>query len=210
MNARTARRFAPLTIGALVALSLTLVAGPAQAHDELVSTNPADKAQVQTVPDSILLTFEEPAEQVGSQVIVRGPTGNVAQGAPVFVKSTVTQAVQPGAPAGKYTVLWRVTSDDGHPVSGSFTFTAAAAGVTATPEASPTASQRQRQRDRCGRPDDVEPGVHRLDSSPLALAAGPAPAVGPGGDLRPPAAGRAARRQPELTTGAAAPDAVTP
>lgn len=140
MNARTARRFAPLTIGALVALSLTLVAGPAQAHDALVSTNPADKAQVQTVPDSILLTFEEPAEQVGSQVIVRGPTGNVAQGAPVFVKSTVTQAVQPGAPAGKYTVLWRVTSDDGHPVSGSFTFTAAAAGVTATPEASPTAS----------------------------------------------------------------------
>ena len=26
----------------------------------------------------------------------------------------VTQAVQPGAPAGRYTVTWRVTSIDGH------------------------------------------------------------------------------------------------
>ena len=77
---------------ALLASVLVSVAGPAQAHDELVSTNPPDKAQVQTVPDSIVLTFAEPAEQVGSQVIVRGPGGNVAQGAPVFDKSTVTQA----------------------------------------------------------------------------------------------------------------------
>jgi MYXO-CTERM domain-containing protein len=126
-----------LGLGALVALSLTLVAGPAQAHDELVSTNPADKAQVQTMPDSIVLTFEEPAEKVGSQVIVRGPNGNVARGAPVFAKSIVTQAVQPGAPAGSYTVLWRVTSDDGHPVSGSFTFTAAAGSAAPAASTSP-------------------------------------------------------------------------
>jgi MYXO-CTERM domain-containing protein len=143
---RTTRTTHPLALGlgALVALALTLVAGPAQAHDELVSTNPADKAQVQTVPDSIVLNFEEPAVAVGSQVIVRGPNGNVAQGAPVFAKSTVTQAVRPGAPAGSYTVLWRVTSDDGHPVSGSFTFTAAGAGSAGSANspgsASPTAA----------------------------------------------------------------------
>jgi methionine-rich copper-binding protein CopC len=130
-----------LGIGAVLALSLALVAGPAQAHDELVSTNPADKAQVQTMPDEIVLTFEEPAEKVGSQVIVRGPSGNIAQGAPVFAKSTVTQAVQPGAPAGSYTVLWRVTSDDGHPVSGSFTFTAVGAGSTAGADPSSASQQ---------------------------------------------------------------------
>jgi methionine-rich copper-binding protein CopC len=138
-RSRTTHPFA-LGIGALLALSLTLVAGPAQAHDELVSTNPADKAQVQAMPDEIVLTFEEPAEKVGSQVIVRGPNGNIAQGPPVFAKSTVTQAVRPGAPAGSYTVLWRVTSDDGHPVSGSFTFTTASAAVDPAASASPTTS----------------------------------------------------------------------
>jgi copper resistance protein C len=136
---RTTHPFA-VGLGALIALSLTLVAGPAQAHDELVSTNPADKSQVQTMPDSIVLNFEEPAVKVGSQVIVRGPNGNVAEGAPVFAKSTVTQAVKPGAPAGAYTVLWRVTSDDGHPVSGSFTFTAAAGSVGPAASTSTTTS----------------------------------------------------------------------
>jgi copper resistance protein C len=41
----------------------------------------------------------------------------------------VTQDLQPGSPAGAYTVDWRVTSADGHPISGSFTFTAEAAAA---------------------------------------------------------------------------------
>ena len=49
----------------------------------------------------------------------------------------VTQAVQPGAPAGRYTVTWRVTSIDGHPVSGSFGFTATAAAPGHRPQAAP-------------------------------------------------------------------------
>src|SRR4051794_37885129 len=99
----------PLTlgIGAVLALSLALVAGPAQAHDELVSTNPADKAQVQTMPDQIVLNFEEPAAKAGSQVIVPGPRGNVALRGPAFLKNTVTQAVQPAPPAGAFTLLCR-------------------------------------------------------------------------------------------------------
>jgi MYXO-CTERM domain-containing protein len=139
MKQRRHRRPRPLllALAALLASALVGLAGPAQAHDELISTNPKDQAQVPTVPDAIVLTFAEPAEQVGSQVIVRGPGGNVAQGQPVFSQSTVTQAVQAGAPAGSYTVLWRVTSDDGHPVSGRFTFTAAAAS-TASATSSPT------------------------------------------------------------------------
>jgi methionine-rich copper-binding protein CopC len=126
------RRTHPVTIavGALLVGVLTLVNGPAQAHDELVSTNPADRATVAVMPAQIVLTFAEAAEKVGSQVIVKGPGGDVAVGTPVFSGVTVTQDVQPGAPAGSYTVLWRVTSDDGHPVSGTFGFTAAAAAAT--------------------------------------------------------------------------------
>jgi hypothetical protein len=49
------------------------------------------------------------------------------------VDNTVTQSLEPGAPAGTYTVLWRVTSVDGHPVSGRFTFTAIAAAPGTRP-----------------------------------------------------------------------------
>ena len=36
----------------------------------------------------------------------------------------MTEHLQPGSPAGQYKVIWRVTSADGHPVSGKFSFTA--------------------------------------------------------------------------------------
>ena len=50
-------------------------------------------------------------------------------GEPRLVDNTVTQALQPGSPAGRYVVEWRVTSADGHPISGTFSFTAAAPGT---------------------------------------------------------------------------------
>ena len=48
---------------------------------------------------------------------------------------------QPSAPAGAYTVEWRVTSADGHPISGSFSFTAEAAGAeSSAPSLAPVPS----------------------------------------------------------------------
>lgn len=97
-------------------------AGPATAHDVLRSTNPADGAQVEQLPDAVVLTFEEPAVAVGSTVTVTGPDGPVGRGAPQLVDTEVRQTLT-GGPAGTYTVLWRVTSADGHPISGTFRFT---------------------------------------------------------------------------------------
>jgi copper resistance protein C len=119
-----------LVAGLLSAGCTMLGAVPAQAHDKLISTNPPDKAQVAVVPAQLVLTFEEPPVKTGSQVIVKGPGGNAQSGAPVFSGNTVTQAVAPGSPAGAYTVTWRVTSDDGHAVFGTFAFTAAAASTS--------------------------------------------------------------------------------
>jgi copper resistance protein C len=99
-------------------------AGPATAHDVLRSTNPADGAQVEQLPDAVVLTFEEPALSVGSTVTVTGPDGPVGRGSPQLVDTEVRQPLT-GGPAGTYTVLWRVTSADGHPISGTFRFTTA-------------------------------------------------------------------------------------
>jgi methionine-rich copper-binding protein CopC len=116
---------------------VTVLVEPASAHDVLVRTDPADGSTVATLPDVIVLTFNEPGQADGTVVAVTGPSGNVASGSPMLVDSEVRQAVGPGSPAGRYTVDWRVVSSDGHPVDGSFTFTASAGtGGTATPRPS--------------------------------------------------------------------------
>ena len=116
-------------------LALALVAVPASAHDELTSSNPTDGAALAQPPSAVVLTFEEPPVELGLQVVVTGPDGQVSSSAPRIDGDDVVTEVQPGAPAGRYTVEWRVTSDDGHPVSGTFAFTATAAAAGATPSA---------------------------------------------------------------------------
>jgi len=126
-----------LLAGALAGLVLfapVVGASSAEAHDVLVSTSPADGSTVDTVPNEVVLTFDQPAIAVGTEIAVSGPDGDVQQGRPRLVDSTVRQGLAAGSPAGSYTVTWRVTSADCHPVSGTFSFTAmAATGATATP-----------------------------------------------------------------------------
>ena len=118
-------------------LVLVMGAAPASAHNSLRSTDPVDGASFDRVPERVVLTFDEPAVALGTQVVVTGPDGDVAAGVPALVDATVTQTLQPGAPAGRYTVSWRVTSGDGHPISGTFTFSAAAAAPGDRPSATP-------------------------------------------------------------------------
>lgn len=104
---------------------VVLGAGPAAAHDAIVGTAPADGATVDVAPDRVVLTFAEPAIALGTQVVVTGPDGAVAsQGDVVLDGTTVAQPLVASRPAGAYHVDWRVTSADGHPVTGTFAFTA--------------------------------------------------------------------------------------
>jgi methionine-rich copper-binding protein CopC len=144
-----------LAVLACALAAVALGAGPAAAHDELLGSLPAAGSTVDSAPDQVVLMFAEPAVAIGTMVAVTGPDGTkLAQGDAQLVGSTVVQALAPGRPAGTYTVDWRVTSADGHPVTGSFTFTATHAAVVATqpaatqpaattppsPAATPTAS----------------------------------------------------------------------
>jgi LPXTG-motif cell wall-anchored protein len=128
---------------ALAATALLMGASTmAQAHGVLVGTSPADESIAAVVPTRVTLTFNEPVLAVGTIVIATGPTGPVQTGKPTLAGSTVTQRLRPGSPAGRYVVAWRATSADGHPVSGTFSFTAtspsAALPTPATPSESPT------------------------------------------------------------------------
>ncbi|GAB3253720.1 copper resistance CopC family protein [Kineosporia babensis] len=123
---------------ALVLSGLVLGAGPALAHDALTESNPEDGSTVKTLPDEIELIFNNNPLALGSVVRIEGPDGDVTEGKPKIVDETVSQAIAPGAAAGEYQVQWRVTSSDGHPISGEFSFTAEA-GNEAPATVEPTA-----------------------------------------------------------------------
>jgi methionine-rich copper-binding protein CopC len=121
------------------AAALAASAAPALAHDELVSTNPTAGATVARPPTEVVLTFGETVLPLGTQVVVTGPDGPVSDGSPSVSGKEVRQPLRSG-PAGTYDVAWRATSEDGHPVSGTFAFTAQAASPPTTSSTSPTAA----------------------------------------------------------------------
>ncbi|MFT4210717.1 MAG: copper resistance protein CopC [Microbacterium sp.] len=139
MIAYPARRVTVRILGVLAALLFAcgIVAAGAQsasAHDELISTDPADGSTVAVLPAQISLTFGEPPldESGGTVVEVTDAAGTVLNdGAATQDDNVITQELTPGA-TGVISVLWRVVSDDGHPVSGGFSFTVAEA-TTSTP-----------------------------------------------------------------------------
>lgn len=126
------------TLAVLATLALLLAGSTAAAaHDSLVSTSPQDGATVATAPSQVVLTFSDDVVAVGTEIAVKGPDGDVQEGRPRIDGAKVTQALTAGSPKGDYTVTWRATSKDGHPVSGTFRFTATAAAGPAPSRSTP-------------------------------------------------------------------------
>ncbi|CAN5484695.1 hypothetical protein BH09ACT7_BH09ACT7_02220 [soil metagenome] len=117
---------------ALVALFYwASAAGIAAAHTALASSDPADGATVQTAPTVVTLTFTGDISATFATVVITSKDGrNWASGTPEVAGPQLRASVSPEVPTGEaLTVGYRVVSDDGHPVSGSFTFTIARAAV---------------------------------------------------------------------------------
>jgi copper resistance protein C len=138
---RTRRPAAALVAAAFAGVALLLGAAPAAAHNTLTGSTPADDSTVTDPVTEVVLEFDQAVQTEFAQVAVLGadetPYGS---GEPVVVGRSVTQAVEP-LPDGRYDVSYRVISADGHPVSGTISFTAtgqAAPPAAETPTAEPT------------------------------------------------------------------------
>jgi hypothetical protein len=120
-------------------LSAFLGTIPAQAHNSLTGSNPENGARIADVPASITLTFLARLDPATTVVTVTGPGGDAVSGRTSVQGRKVTVAVR-DAGGGTYTVAYRVSSGDGHPVKGrlTFTVTAPAASGTAAPTADGT------------------------------------------------------------------------
>jgi methionine-rich copper-binding protein CopC len=137
--------------GALLGLLASLLtATSAEAHARLVSQSPADGARLSKAPTQVVLTFDEPVSTSFATVAVTDSSGDsVVSGRPRVQGATVTQALEGGLASGKYTVAFRVVSDDGHPVSDKTTFTlvlpasqspTSSASASSSPSSAPTAT----------------------------------------------------------------------
>lgn len=118
----------------------TLVAPAASAHATRVSTDPATDAALASGPQRVSATFNEQLQTSFAAMTVIGPDGNVwSTGEPTVQGAVVGIALRALGPAGTYTVNYRVTSADGHVVSGSWSFrlTVPGTGTPGPPAARP-------------------------------------------------------------------------
>jgi methionine-rich copper-binding protein CopC len=133
-----------LSMAGALLMSPLLVATPASAHNALAGSTPAAGSTLTTAPTSVTLTFEEPPLSSGMAVVVTAPDkSRVSPDSPVLTGSDVVTPLAPLTASGTYSVAWRVVADDGHPVTGTFTFTldlGAATSVSPSATASATSS----------------------------------------------------------------------
>jgi copper resistance protein C len=131
------RRLLGLTWVGLLLAAMALAAMPsapvAWAHAARLSADPPDNAVLTTGPERVSATFNERLQTTFVAMTVVGPDGNLWSAGDATIQGPVASiGMRALGPAGTYTVNYRVTSADGHVVSGSWSFRLSAAG-TGTP-----------------------------------------------------------------------------
>ena len=129
-RSRLRRIWASALVAAVAAVLALVWAPPASAHATLIDTDPDEGAVLESAPDLVRFTFNEPVRGVPDGVHVFD-----AEGASIDSSSRtsdtdllVTLDEDPGE--GSLIVAWRVVSADGHPISGTLTFAVGAPSET--------------------------------------------------------------------------------
>ena len=117
----------------LAALALALAAPPAAAHATLLSTDPAEGEVLSETPDVVTFTFDEPVKLTDDSMQVFDAAGDPVDSSASSEDEIVTADLPDELAPGSYVVAWRVVSADGHPISGSLTFSIGAPSETVVP-----------------------------------------------------------------------------
>ncbi|MFO7590475.1 MAG: copper resistance protein CopC [Acidimicrobiia bacterium] len=107
---------------ALVVGAVLVTAAPASAHADLVTSDPSPGAVLDASPASVDLEFTEPVTVANGAIRVFDADEVRVDEGVVEVSDRIASLALPELDDGAYVVTWRITSDDGHPVSGAFTF----------------------------------------------------------------------------------------
>jgi copper transport protein len=110
---------------ALVAVALVALALPASAfaHASLRTETPGFRQRLAASPRQVVLQFDQTVDALPKAIVVLTPDGKNVAGTPRAVPSARELVVAlPRLRKGPYTVRWQALSNDGHIVSGVYTF----------------------------------------------------------------------------------------
>ena len=132
----------------LSAAFLLIFSAPfASAHGEIVASFPEQYSNATPIPSQVWIQFDGNLQTLDRQAIntidVIDSTGlTVSYGDPIIEGAKISTKLSGQSAAGVFTVNYRIVSEDGHPVEGSYTFNASpnfaddAPVTTAAPEKS--------------------------------------------------------------------------
>lgn len=143
--AKTSRiRIVPVLGVLFASLALVLSAVmPASAHDELLRSTPGNGEALKAAPPFIGLQFSEPPLKNGAKMRASTESGTQITLTNLRIAGSTVLADWPAKlPGGTYTIAWRVVSSDGHPQTGTFSFSYTVSGVP-SPDVSALADSTQ-------------------------------------------------------------------
>ncbi|NKQ57447.1 copper resistance protein CopC/CopD [Amycolatopsis sp. K13G38] len=111
----------------LAAIALVSVPGTASAHAVLLSTTPNGFQLLDSAPSEVTMRFSESIDVSLAEVRLIGPGGTNVDGVSkpahaAAAPDTIAATLPANLAKGTYTVTYRVTSADSHPVEGAFAF----------------------------------------------------------------------------------------
>lgn len=106
------------------------VATPASAHTEVGKTSPNEGASVSAGVQKISVDFTDKILNLdnSSEIVITRGTGQVVQVSCIEVLETSLQVEAFLESSDTYKVVWRTVAEDGHPLTGEFSFTATGSG----------------------------------------------------------------------------------
>jgi len=135
------RRLLGAVAAVLAVLTLLLGAAPASAHATLLSSDPAEGEVLPEAPGDVTFTFDEPVVLSENSVQVFDAAGDPVESSAGSRDAVVTAELPGDLADGTYVVTWRVVSTDGHPITGSLTFSIGAPSKTVVPPKVEAASE---------------------------------------------------------------------
>ena len=129
---------------ALAGLCLILSSPTSFAHGQIVTSYPLMDSVSSPTPNQVWIEFDGQLQQIEGEVVntlkVTDSTGLVVSSEEAVIEGAkISTQVSDQSVGGVFTVQYRIVSEDGHPVEGSYTFEASP-GFEATEMIEPTTS----------------------------------------------------------------------
>lgn len=111
-----ATRIGVLFAAVLLCLMAFFGVSSAQAHDELISSVPASGEMLDSAPKSLVLTFSGDIKKIGTILQLKNSEGSEIGTSFEINRREVAVTPEETLGNGKYTLVARVVSSDGHPI----------------------------------------------------------------------------------------------